>query len=235
MQIDSNQWRQIVIDGAGKLGVTVTDTQARMMGRHAIELLQWNRSTNLTSITDPVAVAVKHVVDAVASAPWIGDNRVVLDAGAGGGFPGIPLKIIRPDLSVTMVDSVRKKVSFQKYAIRTLGLTGIDAVHGRLEDLGRHPRYREKYDLAICRAFASLDKFIDVAVPFLSAGGILLAMKGPAMDSEPHQSALEAGDSIRIDGMSFAATIRHYRLPVTNAKRSLIRLVRRPDGSASLD
>jgi len=235
VQIDSNQWRQIVIDGAGKLGVTVTDTQARAMGRHAIELLHWNRTTNLTSITDPVAVAVKHVVDAVAAAPWIGDNRVVLDAGAGGGFPGIPLKIIRPDLSITMVDSVRKKVSFQKYAIRTIGLTGIDAVHCRLEDLGRHPRYRGKYEVAICRAFASLDKFIEVAVPFLSAGGMLLAMKGPATDSERHRFVLDAGDSIRIDGMSFAATMRHYRLPITRAKRSLIRLVRRPDGGDSVD
>jgi 16S rRNA (guanine527-N7)-methyltransferase len=136
VKIDSEQWRQTVIQGALASGVDVSDDQARIMGRHAVELLQWNRTTNLTAITDPLDVAVKHYVDAVAVAPWIDRGARILDAGSGGGFPGIPLCILRPDLSVTLVDSVRKKVSFLKYAIRMLGLTGIDAVHGRLEDLG---------------------------------------------------------------------------------------------------
>ena len=224
MKIDSDTWRQAVIEGASGFGLDVSVGQAQTMGRHALELLQWSRVTNLTTITEPMDVAVKHYVDALAAAPWIGDRARVLDAGAGGGFPGIPLAILRPDLSVTLVDSVRKKVSFLKHAIRALGLSGVDAVHGRLEALGRLPEYSGKYDRVVCRAFSSLEDFAGLALPFLSPGGCLLAMKGP-LTGHAHGAAKQMGDgSVIFGGISFSMQIQRYRLPVLDARRSLVML-----------
>jgi 16S rRNA (guanine527-N7)-methyltransferase len=194
------------------------------MGGHARELIQWNRVTNLTAITDPIEVALKHYVDALAAAPWIGDRARVLDAGSGGGFPGIPLNIVRPDLSVTMVDSVRKKVSFLKHAVRTLGLSRIDAVHGRLEDLGLLPDYRGKFDRVVCRAFSSLDNFASLALPFLSPGGCLLAMKGPRANCANEPADQKDDGVITLGGTSFSVHIHRYRLPFLDAQRSLVRL-----------
>ena len=224
MEIDSEKWRQTLIEGAFALGLTVTANQARTMGEHALELLQWNRVTNLTSITDPVNVALKHYVDVLAAAPWIGDRAQILDAGTGGGFPGIPLAILRPDLSVTLVDSVRKKVTFLKHAIRILGLSGIDAIHGRLEDLCLLPQYGGKFDRVVCRAFSSLEDFASLTLPFLSPGGCLLAMKGPQAD-HAHETANQKDDgSIILGGTSFSIRIHRYRLPFLDARRSLVML-----------
>jgi 16S rRNA (guanine527-N7)-methyltransferase len=227
VEIDSGQWRQIVREGALALGLKVSPDQARMMGRHAKELLYWNRATNLTAITDPLEVAVKHYVDALAAASWIPADARMLDAGSGGGFPGIPLKIVRPDLSVTLVDSVRKKVSFLKHAIRTLELKGIDAVHGRLEDLGSGTPHQGKYDRVVCRAFSSVDDFIRLTLPFLSAGGSLLAFKG--CDAGVDQINADGGSDgkINLHGASLALRIHRYRLPLLNAERSLVLLTPR--------
>jgi len=222
VKIDSDQWRQTVITGALAMGVAVSVDQARAMQRHARELLQWNRTTNLTAITDPLQVAVKHYVDALAAVSRISDGARILDAGSGGGFPGIPLKIVRPDLSVTLVDSVRKKVSFLKYAVRTLSLSGINAVHGRLEDLGRLPPYRRRFDLVVCRAFSSLDDFAKLTRPFLSPGGSLLAMKGPQANHAHETENRKDGGAIILGGTSFSMHIDRYRLPVLDARRRLV-------------
>ena len=229
MEIDSEKGRQTLIEGACSLGLTVSDGQARTMGEHAMELLQWNRVTNLTTITGPLDVALKHYVDALAAAPWIGDRARVLDAGSGGGFPGVPLAILRPDLSVTLVDSVRKKVSFLKHAIRTLGLNGIDAVHGRLEDLCLLPEHRGKFDRVVCRAFSSLEDFATLALPFLSPGGRLLAMKGPQADCSQETANQKDGGSIILGGTSFSMRIHRYRLPLLDARRSLVVLTPLPE------
>jgi 16S rRNA (guanine527-N7)-methyltransferase len=224
VKIDSGKWRQTVIEGAFALGLEITDGQARCMSEHARELLQWNQVTNLTTITDPLEVALKHYVDALAVAPWIGDQARVLDAGAGGGFPGIPIKIVRPDLTITMVDSVRKKVSFLKHAVRTLGLIGIDAVHGRLEDLGPLPEYRGKFDWVVCRAFSPLDVFVSRALPFLANGGCLLAMKGPRTSLFHDTANQKDGGLITLGDTCFSIHTQRYRLPFLGLRRSLVRL-----------
>lgn len=229
MKIDSEEWRQTVIDGALALGLTVTPGQARCMGHHAQELLQWNRITNLTRITDPLEMALKHYVDALAAASWIGDGSRVLDAGSGGGFPGIPLKIVRPDLSITLADSVRKKVSFLKHAIRTLGLDGINAVRGRLENLGRSPQYSQKFDWVICRAFSSLEDFTKLGLSFLSPGGSLLAMKGRQTEHAHETENQKNNGRMLLGGRSFLMHTHYYRLPLLDAQRSLVQLTPLPE------
>jgi 16S rRNA (guanine527-N7)-methyltransferase len=224
VKVDSKRWRQTLIEGARALGLDLSADQALSMQRHALELLQWNRVTNLTTIDDPLEVALKHYVDSLAVAPWINAGARVLDAGSGGGFPGIPLHIMRPDLSVSMVDSVRKKVSFLKHAIRTLGLSGLYAFHGRLEELSVLPAFRGRYAVVVCRAFSSLQDFARLALPFLSPGGSLLAMKGPQADRDHENGIHRDAGTIILNGTSFAVHIHRYRLPLLDAQRSLVRL-----------
>jgi 16S rRNA (guanine527-N7)-methyltransferase len=223
MKIDSGQWQRTVIEGAAALAIEVTDEQVRAMGAHARLLLEWNRTTNLTAITDPMEVAVKHYVDSLAAALWIDEGVRILDAGSGGGFPGIPLKILCPDFSVTLVDSVRKKVSFLKHAIRTIGLEGIDAVHGRLEAIGEAPRYRGAFDMVVCRAFSSLETFAERTADFLAPGGSLLALKGPQTDHP--LDAAGSGSTIRLGGRSFTIQVNSYQLPLLNLHRRVVRLI----------
>ncbi len=222
VEIDSDGWRRILVEGALSLGVSLSADQAGAMGRHAREMLQWNRVSNLTAITDPLAVALKHYVDALAAVPGIAAGARILDAGAGGGFPGIPIKIAREDLSVTLVDSVRKKVSFLKYAIAALRLDGTSAVHGRLETLSGMPAFGGQFDLVVCRAFASLPAFVALASPFLAAGGRLLAMKGPQAEHDHEIESLDADGTALFDGRRFAVRIQRYTLPVLGDRRRLV-------------
>ena len=123
-----------------------------------------------------------------------------------------------------MVDSVRKKVSFLKHAVRTLGLSGIDAVHGRLEDLGLLPEYRGTFDRVVCRAFSSLEDFASLTLPFLSPGGCLLAMKGPQASFANETVDQKDDGVITLGDTSFSVHIQRYRLPFLDAQRSLVRL-----------
>ena len=226
VNIDSDQWHRTVSEGASQLGVTVSADQVRAMGAHARELVLWNRTTNLTAITDPLDVAVKHYVDSLAAAAWVEKPARVLDAGSRGGFTGIPLSILRPDLTVILVDSDRKKVSFLKHAIRNLGLKHIDAVHGRLEALGQQPEYRGTFDTVICRAFSSLDDFAARTTSFLAPGGCLVALKGPQTDHPEEEKAESSREPILLlGGKPFSIRAHRYQLPIINSQRRVVRLI----------
>ena len=222
LEIDSEHWRRILVDGARDLGVALSAAQAAAMGRHARELMTWNRVTNLTAITDPLAVALKHYVDALAAVPGIGAHLRILDAGAGGGFPGIPIGIARRDLNITLVDSVRKKISFLKYALAALALDNVTAVHGRLEELARMPAFAGRFDLVVCRAFAAVSDFADLTLPFLAPGGRLLAMKGPQAAHDHEAGTPDADGTVVFGGKLFSMQIQPYTLPGLGDRRRLV-------------
>lgn len=226
MDVDSESWQRTVIAGAGELGVEVSPEQARAMSIHARELLQWNRVSNLTAITDTVDVAIKHHVDCLAVVNMIPESARVLDAGTGGGFPGLPIKIVRPDLSIVLVDSVRKKTSFLNYTIGKLNLHNIQAVHGRLEDLGDQSPYRGNFDVVICRALSALEDFAALSLPFLSASGSLMAMKGPQAEHDHEIDDIADDATLVFAGTRFKIDIHRYILPVTGDQRRLVRLTR---------
>jgi 16S rRNA (guanine527-N7)-methyltransferase len=184
---------------------------------HAKELLEWNRRTNLTAIKDPRTLAVKQFLDTLPLAPVTPRKARVLDIGSGGGFPGIPLKILRPDLHVTLIDGSRKKVSFQKHVIRTLGLKNVEVQHVRAEELRREVQDgKELYDVIVSKAVSKLALFFDLSLPLLRRPGMLIAMKGPSAGAE-----IEAARG-QIEAKGLTISVQEYTLPYLNAKRCLI-------------
>jgi len=185
------------------------------------ELLRWNRTHNLTAITDPAEVREKHLVDSLTLLPLLNSPRRLLDLGSGGGFPGLPLKIACPDLEVVSVDAVGKKIAFQRHVARTLGLSGFIASHGRAEDLPGTPLCGSGFDLVTARALGSLPLLARLAAPCLARGGRLIAMKGAEGAAELAEARAELAE------LGFVCTGRNLlRLPVTGSERRLIVLER---------
>ncbi|MBP3596052.1 MAG: 16S rRNA (guanine(527)-N(7))-methyltransferase RsmG [Clostridia bacterium] len=148
------------------------------------ELLDWNEKINLTAIKDEKEFVVKHFVDSLTIANLVSDNCKVIDVGTGAGFPGIPLKIVKNSIEITLVDSVNKKVMVLQDVINKLGLEKIDAIHTRAEDIAHKTEYRESFDIATSRAVSNLTTLVEYLLPFVKVGGKVLCMKGPNCDIE---------------------------------------------------
>lgn len=159
-----------------EVGVQLGDSQAESFWLYLQELLEWNRTVNLTAVTDPVDIIIKHFVDSLTPLPYLASSTSLLDVGSGAGFPGIPLKIAAPHLRLCLVDSQRRKVSFLKHIIRTLNLRDVTVVHGRVEDL---PPQDPPFAAVISRAFRRLEPLLDAVSRLLSPGCTLVAMLGP--------------------------------------------------------
>ncbi len=215
MQIGSEEWIAAVIKGASQLGNTVTTDQARQMALHAQLLIEWNRRVNLTAITDPMGVAVKHCLDAVAPLHLLPAEGALLDIGTGGGFPGIPLKILRPDLAMTLVDSVRKKISFVNHVIRQLKLLQIEALHVRAQSLALQESRKGRYTVIVFRAFSDLKSALQLALPLLAPQGRVIAYQGPNDPSVDKLTESDIGQRFqRVEQIS-------YRLPYLGDERKL--------------
>jgi len=159
------------------------------------ELFDWNTRVNLTAITEPVEVLLKHFLDSLALLEVVDPERArVLDIGAGAGFPGLPLKLARPQWRIVLLEATGKKVAFQRHIIETLGLENVEAIHGRAEEIAHKPAYRASFDLVTARAVAALPVLLEYAAPFCRVGGrILLPKKGElAAELEQGKRAAQA-------------------------------------------
>ncbi|MGP1470684.1 MAG: 16S rRNA (guanine(527)-N(7))-methyltransferase RsmG [Schwartzia sp. (in: firmicutes)] len=173
-------------------GLSLTDKQVMQFDRYAMLLLSWNEKMNLTAIVEPTEVAVKHFIDAASvwRADWFtADIRRVVDVGTGAGFPGLPLKILHPELDVTLMDALQKRVRFLSEVIEALGLTGVVAVHARAEEGARQKAYRARFDAAVSRAVAPLSVLAEYTLPFVRVGGFLAAQKGAKYAAEAQEGA----------------------------------------------
>ena len=225
MQIGSTKWKHVIYDGAKDLDIEIDRGKIDQFAIHASELLKWSQKTNLTAISDPLEIAVKHFLDSIAPARFISPNTSLLDVGSGGGFPGIPLKIMIPSLSVTLIDASRKKVSFLKHVIRRLGLINIEACHVRAQDLSKDCGVHTAYDVIISRALSSMVNFVQMSLPLLAKHGVIMAMKGKITDKEIEsaRSLLEKPRDIQENSMSsFDMVLKKYRLPYLNSQRSFV-------------
>ena len=222
MRIGSKKWNRLIEDGANELDIALDQEKIELLGRHAVELLYWNQTINLTAITDPVKIAVNHFLDALAPAPMIPPNASLIDIGSGGGFPGIPLKVLLPSISVVLIDSSRKKINFLKHAIRTLGLHNIGARQIRAEALIKDGEPAHFYDVVISRALSSMDVFIHTALPLLAKNGIIILMRGKVT----HKDMESVRSSLKKIKPNYFLTVKNYRLPYLHAERSLLVLKR---------
>lgn len=146
------------------------------------QLIEWNNKFNLTAITEENDVYIKHFLDSVYPEKHIEKNARILDIGAGAGFPSLPLKIVRPDLDVTMIDSLNKRITFLDFMIKTLGLKSAQAEHSRAEDYAQ--KHREKFDAVVARAVSNLSTLSEYALPLVKLGGKFIAYKGENIEEE---------------------------------------------------
>jgi 16S rRNA (guanine527-N7)-methyltransferase len=177
--IDVNREEEkILLAGAREIGVLLSREQIKQFSLYLNELLLWNQKMNLTSITKSVDIVTKHFLESLMLVRYIRGKHSLLDLGSGAGFPGIPVKIVMPDIGVILLDSREKKVFFQRHIIRMLGLKGIDAIHERADDMAQKEKYRESFDIVVSRAFASLEVIFRMGAPFIKKGGLLIVAKG---------------------------------------------------------
>lgn len=188
----------------------------------AAELIKWNRKINLTAITSPRDIVLKHFLDSLVLLKAIGPTGKLLDIGSGGGFPSIPLKLVLPNLAIVSVDAVEKKIRFQRHAARTLQLEGFSAIHARCEDL--QDNYAGFFDWIVSRAFSDLPTFAALALPMLQKNGRIIAMKGKRGREEAAAAASTLGET----GLAVDDVVE-CRLPVTGELRTLV-VLKKIDG-----
>jgi 16S rRNA (guanine527-N7)-methyltransferase len=208
---DSELFRQC----ADELGIELDSNALGQFDLFAAELKKWNRKINLTSLRDDRDIVVKHFADSMTLIGVLGEAESLLDIGSGGGFPAIPLKLLLPKLSVVSVDSVEKKILFQRHAARLLRLLDFTALHARAEGLVE--KYSSHFDCIVSRAFSDLPYFASLALPLIQDTGLIIAMKG----KDGRQEADGARDRLADLGAMVADCI-HLKLPVSGDERYLI-------------
>ncbi|MBO4897963.1 MAG: 16S rRNA (guanine(527)-N(7))-methyltransferase RsmG [Clostridia bacterium] len=174
----------ILQDAFNCFHLDLTEDICDKFDKYADLLIETNKKFNLTAITERDEVYEKHFGDSVSCAQFIDQGSRVIDVGCGAGFPGLPLKIAREDLSVTLLDSLAKRVNFLSEVCSELKLKDVTPVHMRAEDAGADEKFREKYDVSVARAVANLAVLAEYCLPFVKVGGVFLALKGRDADSE---------------------------------------------------
>ena len=194
----------------------LSDLQVTQLCHFGDLLLDWNQRLNLTRITDPHEVILKHFIDSMVLSKFI-SGASFADLGTGAGFPGVPLKILRPELDVVLMDSLKKRLNFLDIVIKTLNLRGIKTVHARAEDFGRDVHYRGYFDTVSSRAVARLPVLLEYAIPVLKVNGLFLAPKGSQVDDE----LAESQKALKLLG-GIVEGIEHFNLGESAEHRAVV-------------
>ncbi|MFH1076714.1 MAG: 16S rRNA (guanine(527)-N(7))-methyltransferase RsmG, partial [Pseudomonadota bacterium] len=209
---------EILSKGANSLGLELSEQAIADFVCYMEEIKRWNNKVNLTSLVKDHEIIVKHFLDSIALAPHLSPGSSILDIGSGAGIPGIPLKIVRKDINITLLDSSRKKVHFLKHIARTLKLSGVSIIEGNTSEIIRsHTEMTGQYNVVISRAIGSLKDFVKYGRPFAQAPGWLVAYKGPAGEKELSDLLPWLTET----GLEPLKLIK-YRLPYIDAERVLI-------------
>lgn len=213
--------RELLINGAKELGIELSDKQVEQFMKYKSLLQEWNEKMNLTAITEDREVITKHFLDCMTinKALQMSDQENVIDIGTGAGFPGLVIKIAFPHLKVTLVDALKKRLTFLDTVISELSLTGIECVHSRAEDLGKNKAYREGFDICASRAVANLAVLSEYTLPFVKVDGYLIALKGQKLDGELEQGR----KAIQILGGALEEVV-HTGVPFTDLNHKIAKI-----------
>lgn len=215
--MEIKEFEQEIFNLAEKIGIQLKSKEIELFCSYMKNLLEWNTKINLTAITEQKEIILKHFIDSLTIHSYIEEKNTIMDVGTGAGFPGIPIKIIKKDCNITLLDSLNKRIMFLRDSIDKLGLKHIEAVHARAEEVGREVKYREKYDIVVSRAVAPLNILVEYLIPFVKVGGKVICMKGPKIEEELKQAQKainQLGGTIdKIDNL---------KLPDTEIERNII-------------
>lgn len=207
--------RELLLKSVEVFGLVLTETQLNAFAILSSELVRWNKQINLTAIHGQDEITVKHLVDSLSLVPLLEQGIRLLDIGSGGGFPALPLAIVRPDLRITSIDAVNKKISFQRHICRLLKISSVEALHGRVENM--EDKHSAAYDVVTSRAFSNLPLFLALAEPFLCKHGKAISMRGSGGVLE----AQAAAEEIVATGFIIESPLR-YCLPLNMGERCLL-------------
>ena len=200
-----------------RIDIEFNDKQLNQFYEYMNLLLEWNKKINLTAIIEVEEIILKHFIDSLTINKYIGENKTLVDVGTGAGFPGIPLKIYRPDLKVTLVDSLNKRINFLNEVISKLDLKDINTVHNRIEDFGKDKKYRESFDYVTARAVANLTTLSEYLIPISKVNGKCICMKGNDIEEEVNSSK----NAINLLGGKINK-IDYFELPNSDISRNII-------------
>lgn len=200
-----------------KYDISLTNKQIEQFETYYNLILEWNEKINLTSITEQRDVIIKHFLDSVLICDNFKDNSTLIDVGAGAGFPSIPLKIVRPDLQVTMVDGLNKRILFLNEVINKLNLSGITAIHERCEILAHKSEFRECFDYCVARAVAELNVLTEYCLPFVKLFGYFIAYKSKNVNEE----IVNSKKAVELLGGKIT-DIKSFNIDEINAERNFV-------------
>ena len=200
-----------------ELSPNLTEKQQEQFYNYMNLLIEWNNKINLTAITEPNEIIVKHFIDSMTILKEIENNSKIVDVGTGAGFPGIPLKIANPELEVVLLDSLNKRINFLNEVINNLNLKKINSIHFRVEEAGQNKKYREQFDIATSRAVAALNILAEYMLPLVKVGGKCICMKGSEVEEEIEKSK----KAIEILGGKIEK-VENFTLANTDMKRNIV-------------
>lgn len=211
--------RKLLVDGGKYFGIDIDEKTVDDFMLYKKLLLEWNEKMNLTRITDEKEIIIKHFIDSLslASCADFEGNIKLIDIGTGAGFPGIPLKLVYPNMELTLMDSLNKRINFLDSIIEELGLENVETFHMRAEDGGKKTEFREKYNIACARAVKNLSILSELCLPYVMKGGLFIAMKGP-----DHEGEIKSAENIINSLGGEIIDVKNIVLPYTDMKRALI-------------
>lgn len=215
--MEQSEFNNLMIYYAKKMNFLFNEEQLNRFYKYMNLLIEWNKKINLTAIVEPEEIILKHFMDSLTINSYIDTNQTLVDVGTGAGFPGIPIKIYRPDLKVVLVDSLNKRVNFLNEVINQLNLKDIETVHSRIEDFGKNSKYRESFDIVTARAVANLSVLSEYLVPLAKIDGKCICMKG----NEILEECNNAKNAIKILG-GIILKIDKFTLPESDITRNII-------------